>query len=107
MTPEPTELAAMVLRRLSDGHWLILDVIARECGVPRRMAEETVQSLRLSGHPLVTGPAGVRYSTDPAEVRATAMKLRDRALTQMVTAKALDDTADRMESGPMTLGLVA
>lgn len=76
-------------------------------GISRRDIESAIQQLRLEGQPIITDAHGVHLSHDPAEVRATAMKLRDRALTQMVTAKALDDTADRLEAGPMTLGLVA
>lgn len=103
---------AEVLRILTDEGWRVPMTIERLTqvtppGISRRDIEAAIQQLRLEGHPVVTDGHGVHLSKDPAEVRATAMKLRDRALTQMVTAKALDDTADRMESGPMTLGLVA
>jgi hypothetical protein len=65
----------------------------------RRAIESAVQELRLSGEPIVSGDMGVRYTTDPAQLRAAATALRSRARTQLVTARALRQTAARLE-GP-------
>ncbi|HET7071392.1 MAG TPA: hypothetical protein VFI40_11240 [Nocardioides sp.] len=96
-------LEQRILDELATGKWHTLGYLSEALQVPHRDIEREVQTMRLAGHPLVTGPDGVHLSHDPAEVRATAMKLRNRALTQMVTAKALDDTADRLEAAPLTL----
>lgn len=94
-----SDLGALIVARLEDGTWRTLDNLAHGLAVPRRSIEDGIQQLRLAGHPLVSGPDGVRYSRDPAEIRRAAKALRDRAVTQMETAQALDKTATRLE-GP-------
>lgn len=92
-----------ILDELAAGNWHTIGYLSEALRVSRRDIETAIQEMRLRGEPIVTGAEGVRFSLDPTEVRANAMKLRDRALTQMHTAKALDDTADRLEAAPMTL----
>jgi hypothetical protein len=88
------------------GASVTLDVIAIETRLPRRAVEQAVQALRLQGEPLVSDGDGIRYSTDPAEVKACAEALRRRLATQYLTSRALRRTARRMESvKELVLGL--
>ena len=67
-----------------------------------RRVQAAEQELRLAGWPLVSDADGVRLADDPAEVLACADALRRRALTQLLTARALRATAGQMAE-PMTL----
>lgn len=79
-----------------------LRVIAEATGLSRRAVEQEIQRLRLEGHPVITTSDGCWLSRDPAEIRACADRLRSRALTQLETAGALKEAAEKL---PMTLGL--
>ena len=82
--------------------------LTEACGFSeRRTTEAAVQELALAGYPIVTSGDGVRMSGDPAEVRAAADRLDARLVHQYERVRALRATADRMESGPLTLGLTA
>lgn len=86
------------------GHAVPIRAIAHGLRLPRRTVEEAVQQLRLLGEPLVSDGDGIRYTTDPVEVRECANKLRRRYITQALTARALRHTATRLEKP--TLGLI-
>jgi predicted transcriptional regulator len=94
-----------VLRDLMTGP-ARMDDLAHWLNVPRRDVELAVQALRLAGEPIVSDGNGLRYSTDPAEVRECAQRLRSRLATQAVTTRAMLRTARRMEQPKeMVLGL--
>lgn len=59
-----------VLASLSDGRWHVMDSLAESIGVSRREMQETVENLRLTGHPIVGGPAGIKLTDDSLELRA-------------------------------------
>lgn len=80
--------------------------------LPRRTVESAVQTLRLEGFPVCTSTgepvAGVYLASTPDELRACYEALRRRALTQLVTARALRRSLRAMESVDQpSLGLVA
>jgi biotin operon repressor len=66
--------------------------------LPRRSVEQAVQALRQQGEPIVSDGNGIRWTDDPAEVRACADALRRRYISQAITARALKRTARRLES---------
>lgn len=63
----------------------------------RRTVERAIEQSRLEGFPVCTGPEGVWLTTDAAELRAHADRLRQRAITQLLGARALRATARRHE----------
>uniref|UniRef100_A0A6M3IRS7 Uncharacterized protein n=1 Tax=viral metagenome TaxID=1070528 RepID=A0A6M3IRS7_9ZZZZ len=67
-----------------------------------RRVQAACQEARLAGWPLVTSGTGVRLENTPAAVAECAAALRRRAITQLLTARALRRTAERMRE-PMTL----
>jgi hypothetical protein len=74
--------------------------------LPRRVVEAAIEDLRRDGQPLVSSSRGVRYTDDPAEVRACVDALRRRAAQQFITARSLRRTAgrltaERVERGPV------
>jgi hypothetical protein len=62
----------------------------------RRDVEMACQELRLAGQPIVSTSDGVRLGTAD-EALACAAALRKRAITQLVTSRALRVTARRMK----------
>lgn len=106
MSPRPPSLAG-----LSEDAQDLLAVLA--CGDTRtqrdlayalwstshgaiRRVQAATQELRLARWPVVSDGDGIRLSDDVAEVRACALALRRRAITQLVTARALREAADAM-----------
>ncbi len=67
-----------------------------------RDLQAAMQELRLAGWPVVSAGEGIHLESDPAVVRSCALALRRRAITQLLTARALRETAARMEQ-PATL----
>jgi hypothetical protein len=78
-----------------------LSELAERMGVTRREAENAVQAARMAGEPIVSGPRGLWVSESPTEVLEAAARLRSRALTQLVTARALRQTGRRMQAARM------
>ena len=70
-------------------------------GTVRRVQLACVEA-RLAGWPIVSDGDGMRLDDDPAAVAMCALALRRRAITQLLTARALRHTAARMRE-PMTL----
>lgn len=77
-----------------------LKVIAEATGLSRRSVEMEIQRLRLEGTPILTDEDGARLSRNPEEIRKCAERLRERAITQLGTARALYRAAEKV---PMTL----
>lgn len=75
--------------------------LAEAARTTTREVELQINAARLEGAPILSDADGYRISHDPQEVRACAERLRSRALTQLATAAALLDTAERLES-PLT-----
>ena len=73
-----------------------LTELAARMHVPRREAERFVQEARLAGVPLVSDGDGVRLARDATEAAQCAARLRRRAITQLLTARALRRAAQRM-----------
>ena len=74
-----------------------LGELAEDMGVPRRVIEQSIESLRKDGVPIVTGSDGVWLSTDSRELADAAERLRSRALHILLGARALRRTARRFE----------
>ena len=102
MTPPPAaDVLYLVLpagrdRAESIGH------IAERLDWPRRVVEQAITDLRLAGKPICSGSEGVWVSSSPREVADQAHRLRERAIHQLLTARALRRTAERMGE-PLTL----
>lgn len=78
----------------------------------RREVEEAVESLRLSGEPIIAGNDGLRLTENPDELAAYVEARRRRAVSIYLGTRALRRTAARMrevrdERDGLTLGLVA
>lgn len=76
--------------------------IAEAARVHRRKTEKTLESLVLSGIPIIACENGVYLATSAAEVRAYAESLRGRIAAVQGRISALERAAERMES-PLTL----
>jgi biotin operon repressor len=76
-------------------------VLAEKLGVPTREVEALVQQARLDGVPIVSSSDGYWLGT-PAEVADCAERLRNRAIHQLLTARALRRAARPRQ---WTLGL--
>ena len=76
--------------------------LAELTGWPTRDVELAIQQARLAGAPICSNSDGYYVSTDPAEVRAAAERLRNRAMNQLATAAALAHAAESLER-PMVL----
>ncbi len=74
--------------------------LAEKSGFPIREVELLIHAARLEGLPIVSSGDGYWLGT-PAEVRACAERLRERALRQMETAAALKATAEAAEAVPL------
>jgi biotin operon repressor len=72
--------------------------IARRLGIPTRQVEAEIQKLRLDGEPVVSDEHGYWLGT-PDEVRDCANRLRNRAGNQLLTARKMRQTAERMREG--------
>lgn len=94
-----TDLDALVIAKLADGRWRLIDGLAADLRVPRRLIEDSIERLRLEYQPIIGGNQGVRLSDSPTEVRAYADD-RNRRLVQIAKGtRALKTAARRME-GP-------
>jgi len=67
-----------------------------------RRVQAACQEARLAGWPIVSDGDGMRLEDDPAAVAMCALALRRRAITQLLTSRALRRTGARMRE-PMTL----
>lgn len=61
-----------------------------------RRVQSATQELRLAGWPIVSDGDGQRMENDPAVVRECAADLRRRAITILLTSRALRRTAEQM-----------
>ena len=78
--------------------------IAESARISRRKAEKTLESLVLSGIPIVACEAGVYVATSAAEARAYADSLRGRISAVQGRISALERWAEREEQqGQATL----
>jgi biotin operon repressor len=77
--------------------------IAELAGISPREVELLIHAARLEGVPIASNSDGYWLESQPQKVRTIALRLRNRAMTQLQTASALDGTADRMEQRPVTL----
>jgi len=75
-------------------------VLAEKLGTDSRSVEEMIQAARLEGAAILSSSEGYWVSHDPAEIRKCADRLRSRALTQLETAGALKEAAEKL---PITL----
>lgn len=75
-------------------------VLAERLHTTTREIELMVNQARLEGAPILSGPDGYWLSRDPQEIRKCAERLRERAITQMGTARALYRAAEKL---PLTL----
>lgn len=71
-------------------------VLAEDTGWTRREVELEINRLRLDGVPLVTDGDGVRFAQTADEARLCATRLRQRAIHQLLTSRALRRAAQRM-----------
>ena len=91
------------LLNIGRDHARTIGELAEVLYVPRRTIEEAVQSARLDGVPIVSGSEGLWIASTPQEARTAALALRRRAITQLVTSRALRRTGDAMQGTPLTL----
>lgn len=80
-------------------------VLAELLGTDTRSVELAVQEARLRGLPILSDSEGYRYAQTSEEVQVCAARLRRRAATQFLTARALKRAAVRMkarEDAPLT-----
>lgn len=87
-----TALEREVLRRLP----MTIEELRVALRVPRRLVEEAVENLRLSGEPIVGGNDGLRLATDPDELAAYVEARRRRAVTIYLGTRALRKKVSRM-----------
>jgi len=92
------------------GYARTIGELAESLSLPRRVIEEAVQQSRLDGIPIVSGSEGLWIAASATEAREASEALRRRAITQLLTARALRRSAERMEAPgqiPLPLGRVA
>ena len=70
--------------------------LAEQMGVTHREAMHAVQAARLAGVAIVSGPRGLWIASTSQEALEAAQALRRRAITQLVTARALRAAGKRM-----------
>jgi hypothetical protein len=63
-----------------------------------RDVQQAILELRLAGHPIISTGGGMRLATWAIDVEMCATALRKRAITQLVTSRALRQTARRMRA---------
>lgn len=71
--------------------------LAEALNWPRRMVEQAITDLRLSGRPVASDGHGVWLATTAAEMADQYRRLRSRYISQALTARAVRATARRME----------
>lgn len=96
--PEQVRWSDMVAVRLGFGADKAVTIgrLAEDMGIPRRMVEQAVTDLRLQGRPVASDGRGVWLSDSAKEMADQAQRLRERALHQLLTARAVRATARRM-----------
>ena len=77
-------------------HARTIGELAESLRVSRREIEASVQAARLDGVPIVSGSEGLWIASTPQEALEAAQALRRRAITQLVTARALRAAGKRM-----------
>lgn len=77
-------------------HARTIGELAEALRVSRREIEAAVQHARLDGVPIVSGSEGLWIASDAQEALEAAQALRKRAITQLVTARALRAAGKRM-----------
>ena len=77
-------------------HARTIGELAEALNLPRRVIEESVQAARLDGVPIVSGSEGLWIASTAQEAQQAAQALRRRAITQLVTARALRAAGKRM-----------
>ena len=70
--------------------------LSERTGMVRRELEEAVRLARLDGEPIISGSEGLWLSDSSEEVLRAAERLRERAVTQLLTSRALRQTGRRM-----------
>ena len=80
----------------SRAHARTIGELAEALNLPRREIEAAVQAARLDGVPIVSGSEGLWIASTPLEALEAAQALRRRAITQLVTARALRAAGKRM-----------
>lgn len=74
-------------------HARTIGELAETLNVPRRSVEESIQSARLDGVPIISGSEGVWLGTDE-EALAWCERQRSRAIHLMETAQAVQRAAE-------------
>ena len=80
----------------SRAHARTIGELSESLKVSRREIEAAVQSARLDGVPIVSGSEGLWIASTAQEALEAAQALRRRAITQLVTARALRAAGKRM-----------
>ena len=91
MTPD----AERVLRLLHNASVKQPDM-AFALGLSIRQVQAACEELRRTGHPITSSSDGIRLAQSAEEALSCATALRRRAVTQLVTARALRQTARAM-----------
>lgn len=86
------------LLNIGRDHARTIGELAEALNLPRRSIEEAVQAARLEGVPIVSGSEGLWIASSSHEARSAALALRRRAITQLVTARALRLSADVLDA---------
>ncbi len=94
MSVPPTAREVLRLLRTTGSTIEELRLILR---VPRREIEETVEWLRLQGEPIVAGSDGLRWTTDPDELRAYVEARRRRLVSIYAGNRKLRETLRHMQ----------
>jgi biotin operon repressor len=79
--------------------------LAEKVGLPTREVEALIQSYRLDGVWIVSDSRGYRYAATVEEMQDCARRLRERAIHQLLTARALRRSARDFKTVEMVLGL--
>lgn len=93
MNPTPADVLALHLLR---GMPRTIGQLAEMLNWPRRTVEAAITELRLLGRPIASDGRGVWLSDSAKEMADQAQRLRERALHQLLTARAVRQTARRM-----------
>lgn len=72
--------------------------LADRMGISTRAVEESINEARHEGHPILSDGDGYRLTDDPEEVATMAARLHKRSTHVHETARALEQTAERMRA---------
>ena len=84
---------------LSHGKWATISGLAEAAGLSRRDIEAALESLRLSGAPVIGGASGVKLTNDPVELEAYLAQRRYRTAAIIRGTMRLRSTLHRMRYG--------